>query len=225
MRQPAGHRPFRIVSFAAVLAFGLAVLADAGIQTVPSGQDRSESIVAARRIVAQNRSDFQVPGISAAVSIDGTIVWSEGFGFADLENRVPARATTLYRIGSVSKPVTAIAVVQLAVDGALDLDAPIQTYVPSFPEKQGPISTRQVAGHLAGIRHYQGNESVGAGQRHYDDVVDALAIFQDDPLLSAPGERYSYSSYGWNLISAVSRAPPTATSSATCRNTSSTLSA
>lgn len=161
------------------------------------------AIAEAREVVLEERARQGIPAISAAVAIDGKIVWSEGFGYADLENLVPARAGTLYRIGSVSKPVTAAAVVQLAVAGELDLDAPVQRYVPSFPEKAHPVTTRQLAGHIAGIRHYRGGESVSAGQRHYDDVVDGLHIFADDPLEFAPGERYSYSSYAWNLISAV----------------------
>jgi CubicO group peptidase (beta-lactamase class C family) len=167
------------------------------------GQSRAEAVAEARSLVRAHRDEMGIPGISAAVGIGGIVVWSEGFGYADLENRVAALETTLYRIGSVSKPVTATAVVQLALDGRLDLDAPVQRYVPSFPRKEQPITTRLVAGHLSGIRHYRGNESVSEGQRHYDDVVDALGIFGEDPLLFAPGERYSYSSYGWNLISAV----------------------
>ncbi len=168
-----------------------------------AAQSRAAAVERARALVRAHQAELGIPGISAAVGIDGIVVWSEGFGYADLENRVPARATTLYRIGSVSKPVTATAVVQLALDGRLDLDAAVQRYVPTFPEKDYPITTRQLAGHLAGIRHYRGNESVGEGQRHYDDVVEALGIFGEDPLLFAPGQRYSYSSYGWNLISAV----------------------
>ncbi len=144
-----------------------------------------------------------IPGMSAAVAIDGEIVWAEGLGYADLENRVPAWPTTLYRIGSISKPLTAAAVALLVEQRRLDLDAPIQRYVPSFPDKGHPITTRQLAGHLAGIRHYQRRESIDAGQRHYDDVVDALEIFQDDPLVAPPGDRYSYSTFGFNLISAV----------------------
>ena len=169
----------------------------------PQARSRADAIEDARVYVRAHREELGIPGISAAVGVDGILVWSEGFGFSDLENRVPARATTLYRVGSVSKPITAAAVVQLALDGRLDLDAPVQQYVPSFPRKEQPITTRQVAGHLSGIRHYRGDESVSEGQLHYDDVVDALGIFGEDPLLFTPGERYSYSSYGWNLISAV----------------------
>jgi CubicO group peptidase (beta-lactamase class C family) len=193
-------------------AFCLAALAILSIQPAIGGQSApvapslAAAIEQARALVEADRAESGTPGISAAVAADGRIVWSEGFGFADLESQAPARATTLYRIGSVSKPVTATAVVQLAVAGKLDLDAPVQRYVPSFPQKEHPVTTRQVAGHIAGIRHYDGGESLGEGQRHYDDVADALAIFQDDPLLFAPGERYSYSSYGWNLISAVVQA-------------------
>jgi len=189
---------------AAAVAVGALCLQTVAIaQSAPIAQGQAAAIERAREIVERHRESLGIPGISAAVGIDGKIVWSEGFGYADLENRVPASERTLYRIGSVSKPVTATAVVQLATSGKLDLDAPVQRYVPSFPEKQQVVTTRLVAGHIAGIRHYAGNESIGEGQRHYDDVVDSLVIFQDDPLLFDPGERYSYSSYGWNLISAV----------------------
>ncbi len=224
-----GARPRRLfVSWVVVLVLGSGVIAPtahgaapeaagvvrvAGIAPTTGGSPpatasaqaarRLDAVGEARTHVGAHREDLGIPGISAAVGIDGMIVWSEGFGFSDLENRVPARATTLYRVGSVSKPITAAALVQLALNGSLDLDAPVQRYVPSFPRKAHPITTRQLAGHLAGIRHYRGDESVSEGQRHYDDVVDALGIFGEDPLLFTPGERYSYSSYGWNLISAV----------------------
>ena len=108
---------------------------------------------------------------------------------------------TKFRIGSVSKPVTSIAVGRLVEAGALDLDLPVQAYVPGFPEKPWPITTRLVAGHLAGIRHYRGTEFESA--RHYATVAEGLTIFAGDSLLFEPGTRWSYSSYGWNLVSAV----------------------
>ncbi|MGH8245210.1 MAG: serine hydrolase domain-containing protein, partial [Gammaproteobacteria bacterium] len=94
------------------------------------------------------------PGLSAAVAMDGTIVWSEGFGYADVEHRAPVWPASRFRIGSVSKSLTAAAVAKLVEQGKLDLDAPIQRYVPSFPDHKQKITTRQLAGHLAGIRHY-----------------------------------------------------------------------
>ncbi len=143
----------------------------------------------------------KMPGVQVAVAVNGKIVWSEAFGYADLEHRTPVTAASQFRIGSVSKPLTAASVALLYEQGKLDLDVPVQRYVPSFPDKGYPITTRELAGHLAGIRHYKDDEFLS--NRHYATVLAGLAIFQGDSLLFQPGTRFSYSSYGWNLISAV----------------------
>ena len=160
-----------------------------------------DAIEAGRALLDSLRLASGIPGLSVAVGIGEDVVWAEGFGFAGLENRVPVTPLTKFRIGSVSKAVTSIAVGRLVEEGALDLDLPVQTYVPGFPEKRWPITTRLVAGHLAGIRHYRGAEFESA--RHYATVTEGLTIFADDSLLFEPGTRWSYSSYGWNLVSAV----------------------
>ena len=152
------------------------------------------------RAVAKEWLERGIPGLSVAVAVDGQIVYSEGFGYADLEQRVPAWPTTKFRIGSVSKPLTAVALVQLVEQGKIDLNAPIQKYVPSFPDKGAVITLRMLAGHLAGIRHYKDDEFTIS--KHYDKVVDGLKIFADDPLVSPPGKEFHYSSYGFNLVSA-----------------------
>ncbi len=142
------------------------------------------------------------PGLAVSVGMDGRIIWSEGFGYADVEQKVAVDpAHTLFRIGSVIKPMTAYAAAQLVQAGKLDLDAPVQNYVPDFPRKRAPVTTRQLLAHLSGIRHYQGDEFFK--HEAFDSVTAGLAVFKDDPLLHAPGERYLYSSYGYNLVSAV----------------------
>ncbi len=161
---------------------------------------RYADTVARVRAIVCERLASHIPGLAVAVAVDGEIVWSEGFGYADLERKALATPATQFRIGSVSKPLTAAAVAQLYEQGRLDLDAPVQRYVPSFPEKGYPITTRLLAGHLAGIRHYKGNEFLL--NKRYRTVLEGLTIFKDDPLLFPPGTRYFYSSYGWNLISA-----------------------
>ncbi len=161
-------------------------------EVIEMARDRFDSVMAANNI----------PGLSVAVSIDGQVVWSEGFGYANIETGTPVTARTKFRIGSVSKPLTAVAVGTLIDDGKLDLDAPVQQYVPAFPEKaKGTVTSRSVGGHLAGIRHYQGTENLSS--RKYQTVTQSLEIFKDDTLQTPPGEAYSYSSYGWNLLSAV----------------------
>ena len=162
---------------------------------------RHADAIAQARTVALEILGRGIPGMAVAVGVNGEIVWSEGFGYADLENRVPVWPTTRFRIGSVSKPLTAAALAQLVERGKLDLDAPVQKYVPSFPDKGHVITPRLVAGHLAGIRHYKGDEFLLA--KRYNTVTESLAIFKDDPLLHPPGAKFAYSSYGWNLLSAV----------------------
>ena len=142
------------------------------------------------------------PALSCAVAADGKVVWAEAYGFADLEQRVPATTETGFRIGSVSKTLTAAAVVLLHQRGQLDIDVPIQQYVPTFPDKGYPITIRELAGHLGGIRHYRDADFPGRSDnvRHYDSLAQALAIFANDSLVAPPGTTWAYSSYGFNLI-------------------------
>ena len=142
------------------------------------------------------------PGLTVTVGLNGKIVWSQGFGYADLEQMVPVNpAMTKFRFGSVIKPMTAYAAAQLVDAGRLDLDVPVQTYVPDFPQKRWPITSRQLLAHLAGIRHYENDEFFN--RENYASVTAGLVIFENDPLIHMPGAAYSYTSYGYNLIGAV----------------------
>jgi serine beta-lactamase-like protein LACTB len=159
------------------------------------------AITEARRMVADTMRSLGAPGGAIYVARDGKLVWSQGFGFADLEQRVPVTQDTRFRIASVSKALTSAALGLLVERGKLDLDAPVQRYVPNFPVKRYPITVRRVAGHLAGIRHYREGEF--ESQRRYQSIRDGLTIFAADSLLFEPGTKYEYSSYGWNLIGAI----------------------
>src|SRR5438477_7390008 len=152
---------------------------------VPAAKDYSKAEEHARA-VAKEWLARGIPGLSVAVAVDGQIIYSEGFGYADVEQRVPAWPTTKFRIGSVSKSLTAVGLVQLVEQGKLDLDVPIQKYVPAFPDKGTLITTRMLAGHLAGIRHYKDDEFTIS--KHYEKVAEGLKIFADDPLVSPPGK-------------------------------------
>jgi CubicO group peptidase (beta-lactamase class C family) len=156
----------------------------------------------ARAEVEGVRRYFNLTGISAAVMIDGQIVWQEGFGFSDLSNGRPVTPDTRFRIGSISKPITALAMATLVEAGRLDLDAPIQTYVPAFPEKDGVITPRLLVGHLSGIRHYRPGEDDTIRPRRYATMDEALGRFKDDALVAPPGSRYSYSTYAYTLLGA-----------------------
>ena len=131
----------------------------------------------------------------------GEIVWAEGFGWADLEKRVRVEPDTRFRIGTASTALTSAAVGLLLEKDRLKLDEKIQTYVPEFPEKQWPVTLRQVMGHLAGVRSDGGDEGPLFSER-CERPVDALQYFKDRPLLFEPGTQYRYSNYGWILVSA-----------------------
>lgn len=151
--------------------------------------------------------ELKIPGLSIAVAIDGKIVWSEGFGFADLEDHVRVSTATRFRIASISKPITAVAMARAYEQGKLELDVPIQKYVPNFPRKERDITARQLVGHLSGIRHYRRSPDMDKDdfynrKKNYKSISEALTIFQDDPLDFMPVTKFGYSSYGYTLLSA-----------------------
>ena len=99
----------------------------------------------------------KVPGMAVSISIKGQLAFSKGYGWADVEQQVPVNPSeSKFRIASISKTLTADALMQLVESEKLNLDKPVQAYVPGFPQKRWPITTRMVAGHLGGIRHYRG---------------------------------------------------------------------
>ena len=141
-----------------------------------------------------------LPGLSIAVSQNGRIVFAEGFGFADLASQRLVTPRTRFRTASVGKVITATALGTLVQAHRLDLDAPIQTYVPSFPTKAWPITARELAGHLAGMPHYSDADKIEP--RFYPSVQDALTVFAHEALREAPNTRYRYSTHGITLLSA-----------------------
>ena len=149
-------------------------------------------------IVAEN-----VPGLSIAVASDGQIVWAEGFGFASVEKRAPVTPRTRFRTGSVSKTMTAAALALLLDRGRLDLDAPVQTYVPTYPQKQWTVTPRQLMGDVAGVHRIRGDSNDNLPRGRCDSLDQALKIFDTEPLLFEPGTQYKFSTHGWILLSAV----------------------
>lgn len=156
---------------------------------------RGQALVRAS-LVRQN-----LPGLSVAAGIGGEVVWAEGFGWADLDERVPVAPSMRFRIGGASIPLTSAAVGLLLEDGRLELDEPIRTYVPAFPEKAWPVTLRELMAHVAGVRHFRG-EGDFMPSAHCDRAVEGLRSFAQDPLSFQPGTRFLYSTFGWVLVSA-----------------------
>jgi CubicO group peptidase (beta-lactamase class C family) len=163
----------------------------------------SDAVEKARNLARALLVKENLPGLSVAVAIDGEIVWAEGFGFANVERRTPVTPRTRFRTGSVSKTLTAAAVALLHDRGRIDLDAPVQAYVPSYPQKPWPISTRQLLGDIAGVHRPRGDSEDNLAYGHCTSLDEALKAFANEPLSFEPGTKYQFSTYGWVLLSAV----------------------
>jgi serine beta-lactamase-like protein LACTB, mitochondrial len=176
-------------------------------QTVPATvalvppEDWSSAVKAAQQRVRVSLSERNLPGLSVAVGIGGEVVWAEGFGFADLDRRVPLTPAHRFRIGTASTVLTSAAAGLLLDEGRLKLDDPIQTYVPEFPKKQWPVTVRHLMAHTAGVKNDGGDEGPLFGEQ-CERPVQALPHFADSALLFEPGTKFKFSSYGWILISA-----------------------
>ncbi|MCB0305367.1 MAG: serine hydrolase, partial [Calditrichaeota bacterium] len=104
--------------------------------------------------IAQQMADKELSAVSIALVAGDTLIWSHGFGLADPKRKTPAGGGTVYRIASLSKLFTAIGVMQLQEQGKLDIDAPVNTYLPGFhPENpfDKPITLRQMMSHRSGL--------------------------------------------------------------------------
>lgn len=152
-------------------------------------------------IIDQARAEQKIPAVSVAIALKGHTIFRKAYGFADLENNLIATPDTLFRTASIAKSMTAVGALELVERGKLDLDVRIQRYCPQFPEKKWPITTRELLGHLSGIRHYEGKEPESTV--HYSSTADGMIIFKNDPLVAPPGEKFTYSTYGYTVVGCV----------------------
>jgi CubicO group peptidase (beta-lactamase class C family) len=179
---------------------------DTGNMSSVTGGDPSSQWTAAveraRGIVRADVAERNIPGLSVAVGIGSDLVWAEGFGWADIENKVAVTPTTRFRIGTASMPLTSAAAGLLLDRGKLSLDEKIQTYVPEFPDKPWPVTLRQLMAHTAGLSSDSGDEGPLFGHR-CDRPVEAFPLFgANRDLRFEPGTQYYHSRFSFIPVSA-----------------------
>lgn len=154
-----------------------------------------QSAVAAGALKA-GRDKVNAPAMSAALSIDGKLVWRGAVGMADVERKLPADFDTRFRVGSTSKAVTAVAVGVLIDQGKLRLDQPID----GFPHA---VTLGQVMSHRSGIRNYGLCLCFPVwehqNRRRFRNINEQVAVVKNSPLLFKPGTDFAYTSLGYNL--------------------------
>lgn len=147
-----------------------------------------------RSVIQYEMQAKDLPAFSIALVDGDTIVWAEGFGFADVGKKVPATAQTVYRVGSISKLLTAVAVMQLVERGELDLEAPITQYLPEFTPRNPynvPITLRHLLSHRSGIvRESPVGNYVDSSEPSLQATVKSL---NDTSLVYVPGTTMKYS--------------------------------
>lgn len=189
-------------STALAISFAFAVAAGAEVESAfeggTAGVARRRDIERSRKLLADVLELY--PGTTVAVALEDRLVWSAGFGYANVKRQVPVKSTTRFRIDRVSEALTAAALVRLADEGKLDLDAPVQRYVPAFPDKGYPLTPRLLAAHLAGFATYFPPRSTLRNCSQPESTARALGSV---PLSRIPGTRFLHSSPGYVLLSAV----------------------
>jgi CubicO group peptidase (beta-lactamase class C family) len=152
---------------------------------------------ALQKLIQHEIREKQLPGFSIALVDDQQIVWAQGLGFADPDNKTPATAETVYRVGSVSKLYTAIGIMQQVERGHLNLDAPVSEYLPSFHPANPfdkPITLRELMSHRAGlVREPPVGSYFDGSQPALAEVVNSLNATQ---LVYEPGAHTKYSNAG-----------------------------
>jgi CubicO group peptidase (beta-lactamase class C family) len=185
-----------------LLAVGILLVVSAPLLAKPAAGLTDDRTAATDALVRETMKKRGIPGLSIALAANDKLIYSKGFGLADVENDVPAAADTVYRTASIAKTFTAVAVMQLVEQKKIDLDRPVDEYYPAFPKKKWPVTARQLLSHMAGVRHYAWPfESLNT--KHYFDVPSSLRTFDADPLLFKPGTDFHYSTFGYNLLGAL----------------------
>jgi serine beta-lactamase-like protein LACTB len=187
----------------AILLVILCLLASCGVHQKFRQAEFSRDVESAIDSVCQHYMDKgHFPGMAVAVVTQDRKLWSKGYGYSDIDSKRPIDPKRdRFRIGSISKSVTASALARLVEDNKIDLDAPIRRYYRDCPADKADLTLRQLGGHLACIRHYNGFEFFS--NIAYDNVIDPLQVFIHDTLICVPGEEFRYSTYSYSLVSAL----------------------
>lgn len=145
------------------------------------------------------RATNKVVGLTAAVYSGDKLVYFGTAGYADAERRVRPTQKTWFRLGSISKPVTAVGAMKMVEQSKFDIDADCKTWFPEWPMDRPRTTIRNFLNHTSGVRHYNGISDPD-GTRFYPTAAQASRLFVRDPLLFAPGSKYQYSTHAYTFV-------------------------
>ncbi len=158
-------------------------------------------------LISEIRDEWNLPSLSIAVGFNNQIVWSGTAGYSEIKSLAPASSETKYRIGSISKPITATALAILEEKNRVSFSDTLQNILPNLYPNSEPITLSQLASHTSGISHYEKGVSFFYNEiiqkKQYVSVEESLNEFKDRPLLFPPGTDFYYSSNGYNILARI----------------------
>lgn len=163
------------------------------------GQNQNDDF---QKFINEYRINKEVPSIAAGLSQNGKILWMGSSGYINLENNVPANTNSVYRIASISKSITAVAIMQLVEKGKIKLDTDIRSYISYFPKKRWIVTVRHLLNHTSGIRTYKGPDEVHS-KTNFPTIKSSVLYFAYDSLQHEPGTKYLYSTLTYNVLAAI----------------------
>lgn len=180
--------------------FGVALLAGS-LATAAHAQDSRALVHYVDSVATAAVAEHRTAGVSVAVVKNGRTVLAKGYGFADLENDVPATPETVYRIGSITKQFTSAAIMRLMEQGKLSLDDTLQKFLPNFPSQGNRVTVRHLLSHTSGIKSYTSLGPKWARVVRLDLAPDSLvALFANEPFDFKPGDAWRYDNSGYFLL-------------------------
>ena len=179
----------------------LAALAAATFTSAARGQEPRQLVAYVDSVANAAVAARRTAGVSVAVVKGGRTLLAKGYGFADLENDIPATPATVYRIGSITKQFTAAGIMRLAEQGKLSLDDTVQRFLPAFPTQGNRVTIRHLLNHTSGIRSYTSLGPKFGRVTRLDLVPDSLvALFSGEPFDFKPGDAWRYNNSGYFLL-------------------------
>jgi CubicO group peptidase (beta-lactamase class C family) len=180
--------------------FAIAALLTPALSACANQASAPSEAGAIQALLTDVQTNAPYVGLAVSVRRGDEVIYESGLGLADLENQVAATPETIFQIGSITKSFTSILIAQLAVEGRIDLDAPVSTYLPDYrgPARNAPVRT--LMNHTSGLVNYTNAPSFPHGTRRDFTRAEILAFFENEPLMFEPGTAFSYSNSGTYLL-------------------------
>lgn len=195
---------FKLFKRSIVLTFGLVLIS---FPYAKGQQEYSEVAIHKIEAVADSIAERAIeteatPSLTIAVGLNGTIIFSEGYGMADIEQRIPATPETVFGITSITKQFTAATILKLLEKGQISLDDSVDKFLPNFPLQGNHVTIRHLLNHTSGTPSMRSTSSIPDKNWFSKDLSykEMINYFGNEPFEFEPGEKYAYNNFAYYLL-------------------------